>query len=271
MKRIISLLLVLTFAVGMSACKKAEPQTESFPDSAVSEPDPEMDDTTLYNGKTLKQYYDENEDSIGWLKIPGTKTDNIVMLAKEKVYNDQGQPNAHFYLNHDFNMNYLEAGELYIDFRASIGPRSMSNNLTVYGHHMANGTMLAGIDKYKSQSFAQKNPYITFNTLWSQHHFKFYAVFMVDLTTEYGNAFDYRQPFYKGDAFDNYVKEISDRRFYDSGEEITEDSVLITLSTCTYPTGNPATDNARLVVVARMCTEEEEAKIASGELKNADD
>ena len=94
---------------------------------------------------------------------------------------------------------------------------------------------------------------------------------MVDLTTKYGNAFDYRQPFYKGDAFDNYVKEISDRRFYDSGEEITEDSVLITLSTCTYPTGNPATDNARLVVVARMCTEEEEAKIASGELKNADD
>lgn len=67
-----------------SACKKKDPEPE--PVSAVSEPepDPEMDDTTVYNGKTLKQYYDENEDSIGWMKIPGTKTDNIVMLGRKR-------------------------------------------------------------------------------------------------------------------------------------------------------------------------------------------
>lgn len=254
-----------------SACKKKDPEPE--PVSAVSEPepDPEMDDTTVYNGKTLKQYYGENEDSIGWMKIPGTKTDNIVMLGKEKAYDGQSEADVNFYLHHDFDHNYSQAGELYIDFRANVGPRSTSNNLTVYGHHMANGTMLAGIDRYKNQSFAEKNPYITFNTLWTKHRFKVYAVFTVDLTTDYGNAFDYRQPEYKGEAFDTYVKEISDRRYYDTGEQITEDSVLISLSTCTYPTGNPATDDARLVVVARMCTDEEEQKLASGELKNADD
>lgn len=78
-------------------------------------------------------------------------------------------------------------------------------------------------------------------------------------------------PFYKQQYFDEYLKELTDRKYYDTGETIDENSVLLTLSTCTYPTGNPATDDARLVVVARMCTEEEEAKIASGELKNAAD
>ena len=136
---------------------------------------------------------------------------------------------------------------------------------------MANGTMLAGIDRYKNQSFAEKIPTSPSTPLWTKHHFKVHAVFTVDLTTDYGNAFDYRQPEYKGEAFDTYVKEISDRRYYDTGEQITEDSVLISLSTCTYPHRKSATDDARLVVVARMCTDEEEQKLASGELKNADD
>lgn len=272
MKKFVSLVLaVLLVTVCLSSCKKAEPEPEPVSVVSEPEPEPEMDDTTLYNGKTLKQYYEENDDSIGWLKIPGTKTDNIVMLGKDKVYEGDTEPDINFYLHHNFDKKYSDAGELYLDSRTTVLPRFLSNNLVIYGHHMANGTMLAGIDRYKNQSFAEQNPYISFNTLWQKHHFKVYACFTVDLTTEYGNAFDYREPFYKQQYFDEYLKELTDRKYYDTGETIDENSVLLTLSTCTYPTGNPATDDARLVVVARMCTDEEEAKIASGELKNAAD
>ena len=91
-----------------SACKKKDPEPEPVSAGSEPEPDPEMDDTTVYNGKTLKQYYDENEDSIGWMKIPGTKTDNIVMLGKEKAYDGQSEADVNFYLHHDFDHNYSQ-------------------------------------------------------------------------------------------------------------------------------------------------------------------
>ncbi len=264
--KIISLVLVLCLTFVFFGCSKkqeTEFEVSSIEEISVEKVLPDIDNTTLYDGKTLYEYHEENEDTIGWIKIPGTKTDNVVMLGREKAYGSSSTEDVNYYLNHSFDGRNTTAGEIYIDFRSDITAEGMNQNMVFYGHHMMDGTMLAGLDKFKSKSFLEEHQYVEFNTLWEKHHYKVFTVFTVDLKTEYGLAFDYRQPNYTGDDFTNFKKEIKDRQYFDTGVDFNEDSKIITLSTCTYPTGNSKTDNARLVVMARMCTEEEEAMLAS--------
>ena len=54
-----------------------------------------------------------------------------------------------------------------------------------------------------------------------------------------------------------FIKEVKNRSYYDNGVTVKENDRIITLSTCTYPTGRPGIDNARLVVMGRICTQEE--------------
>ena len=76
-------------------------------------------------------------------------------------------------------------------------------------------------------------------------------------------AFDYRQPEYESEeAFLSFIDAVKQRSYYDTGVAVKGDDRIITLSTCTYPTGNPSVDDARLVVMGRLCTPEEEAALA---------
>lgn len=221
-----------------------------------------MNNIKEFQGKTLAQYYSENEDTIGWLKIDGIKTDHVVMLGQKNKKYEKGANGQNHYLNFNFNHESSSYGELYIDHRCRITHNYMSQNMTVYGHHMRDGTMLAGLDYYKKQSFYEEHPYITFDTLWGTYYFRVFGVFTVNLKVAKDAAFDYRQPEYDTpETFLQFISEVKDRSYYDTGVEVKGDDRIITLSTCTYPTGNPGVDNARLVVMGRLCTAEELAEI----------
>lgn len=224
---------------------------------------PVINTAATFEGKTLHEYYSQNEDTIGWLKIDGIKTDHVLMLGQTKKEYAMGEDGQNHYLNRDFNHQSSSYGELYMDHRCRVTPDYMSQNMTVYGHHMKDGTMLAGLDYYKQKSFFEDHPYVTLDTLWGTHHFKVFGIFTVNLKVKADADFDYRQPEYESEeAFLNFIKEVKERSYYDTGVEVTGTDRIITLSTCTYPTGRPGIDNARLVMMARLCTPEEEAEIA---------
>ncbi len=236
------------------------PQGVALPDAdeTLAQAPVVMNNTTKFKGKTLYEYYCENEDTIGWLKIDGIKTDHIVMLGqKNKVY-EKGANGQNHYLNYNFNHESSSYGELYIDHRCRITHDYLSQNLTVYGHHMRDGTMLAGLDHYKNKSFFEEHPYITFDTLWGTYYYKVFGIFTVNLKVQKDAAFDYRQPEYQSEeAFLAFIKEVKERSYYDTGVEVKGTDRIISLSTCTYPTGRPGIDNARLVMMGRLCTPEE--------------
>lgn len=260
--RALCLLLCLCTAAALAACTDgatlAPRQAVTATDLAADEV-PCIDNTVLHNGKTLFAYYSENNDTIGWLTIDGIKTDNVVMLGRNKKY-AVGDDGINHYLNYNFDHQRTTAGELYIDARCHITHNDMSQNMTVYGHHMANGTMLAGLDHYVRRSYYEEHPYLTFQTLWHTYRFEIFGVFVVNLKVKRDADFDYRQPEYKSEqAFLAFIDEVKERSLYDTGVAVEGDDRIITLSTCTYPTGNPKVDDARLVVMARLCGEEEPA------------
>ena len=263
------LLLALCLCLALCGCRGSaslpgpEPVTVETPTAVEPQP---MDNTLLfsYEGKvpkTMYQYYSENPDTIGWLKIPNTKTDNIVMLGQKRKAYPIGSQGQNHYLDYSFYHARRTAGELYIDHRCRITPDFLSQNMTIYGHHMRNGTMLAEIDRYKQESYFHDHPYFMFQTLWDTYYFKVFGVFTVNLLVPEDANFDYRQPNY-GDGFADFIKEVKNRSYYDTGVDVPADSKIISLSTCTYPTGNPAVDDARLVVMGRICTDPKEIEEA---------
>ncbi len=261
MKKIwkISFLFVLCFVLLLTGCSATTlPAVDAVALENQGDVPPVMNNTATFKGKTLQEYYSLNEDTIGWLKIDGIKTDHVVMLGQTKKDYAQGSDGQNHYLDRNFNHQSSSYGELYIDHRCNITPDYLSQNLTVYGHHMRDGTMLAGLDYYKKQSFYEQHPYITFDTLWGTYYYRVFGIFTVNLKVKKDADFDYRQPEYESEeAFLEFIKEVKERSYYDNGVQVKGDDRIITLSTCTYPTGNPAVDDARLVMMGRLCTPEE--------------
>ena len=216
---------------------------------------PENRSTSPTEPTVLPEYaalFEENPDLVGWLTIEGTKINYPVMQTPDR-------PDHYLYRN--FKQEQSAHGCLYV--RESCDVFAPSDNLTVYGHHMRDGTMLAGLDYYKKQSFYEQLPYITFDTLWGTYYYRVFGIFTVNLKVKKDAEFDYRQPEYESEeAFLEFIKEVKERSYYDNGVQVKGDDRIITLSTCTYPTGRPGIDNARLVMMARLCTPEEEAEIA---------
>lgn len=188
----------------------------------------------------LKKYmelYKQNNDMAGWISIEDTKINYPVMYAPD---------NPGFYLKHNFEKESSDYGVPYIAEQCN--PTKPSDNIIIYGHHMKNGTMFAGLMDYENEEFYKEHKIIHFNTLNQIADYEIIAV----LTTEVNNkGFKY---YLFTDAkntkdFNSYVEECKKRSLYDIEVMAEYGDKLITLSTC-----EDAEANRRMVVVAKKIT-----------------
>lgn len=186
----------------------------------------------------LPEYRDAyalNNDLVGWIKIEGTNIDYPVM---------QTPGNKDYYLKHNFNKERSNWGCVYV--RESCDVFTPSDNVTIYGHYMQDGSMFHDLHGYYYSSFYKEHPYIQFDTIYERHTYQIIAVFKTSANIGEGFAyhlFDYAQD--KAE-FDEYIDTVKSLRFYWTGVEAEYGDMLITLSTCEY-----TLDNGRLVVVAK--------------------
>lgn len=211
------------------------PPTEPSPESEGAPPPAETQppaNTPLPEYVPLSQL---NSDYAGWLQIEGTQINYPVMHAPDRT---------DYYLHRDFYGNYSGHGCLYI--RETCDPVTPSDNVTIYGHNMKDGSMFAGLLNYHSKSYWQSHPFITFNTLTQYHTYQIFAVFTT--TASRSSGFPYHQ-FENADTpeeFESYVNQCKALSLYDTGVEAVYGDKLITLSTCEY-----SQSNGRFVVVAK--------------------
>ena len=96
--------------------------------------------------------YNMNNDMAGWLYIEDTQIDYPVMFTPD---------DPEYYIHRGFDRKYAASGCLFI----GAGSAPDGSNVLIYGHHMKNGSMLAGIMQYADAAFAQAHPVIHFDTL----------------------------------------------------------------------------------------------------------
>ncbi len=200
-----------------------------------------------YEGTTHKPWdvlLEENEHTIGWMEIGGTRCDNPVVL-----YSDN-----QFYLNHAYDKSKNVDGTLYVDYRCQITEEKMSSNLTIYGHNLRNGTMFGQVRRYRDLDFYKEHPIIKFDTLYGKYEWKIFSVFITNVNESDGEIFDYRQPEYHN--FEEFAEQCKLRSLINCPVDVKEGDTIITLSTCTYEL-----DNARLVVMARKTRDYEDKEV----------
>lgn len=208
--------------------------TEPAAPIMVEVTDPDTGET-LSVLQEFAELYNLNSDIVGWMTIPGTEIDYPVMQTPDRV---------DYYLTRNFDKKASARGCLYA--RESCDIFTPSDNITIYGHRMRDGSMFARLDKYMEKSFWEENPYIYFDTLTELHTYKVMAVFLT--TASVGEGFEYH--LFENAAteaeFDSFVDTCQELALYDTGLDAQYGDKLITLSTCEY-----SQTNGRLVVVAK--------------------
>lgn len=198
----------------------------------------------LPHGTINEEYaslYNENNDFIGWLSVPGTNIDYPVMQTDN---NDD-------YLHTNFQKEYEFSGTLFADYRGKIGPGEMPHNTVIYGHNMRYKYQFSALINFKHDiNFVKLSPIVDFNTLYDNNKYKIFSVFVTNISTEHGEVFDYTGATYfkNRSEFYDFVLECGDRSYYDMGVDVEYGDEFLTLSTCDKDSGGL---DLRLVVVAR--------------------
>lgn len=223
-----------------SMVQQAKPQTPE--PTAAPESAPEESGATEPASPTEPQPLPEyvevsamNPDMVGWIVIEGTRINYPVMHTPQQT--DK-------YLHLDFYGKYSSHGCLYAREQCSIDPAS--DNITIYGHNMKDGSMFAPLLNYSSKSYWESHRYITFDTLMEHHTYEIFAVFRT--TASKGEGFTYHQFIDAKDAqeFQEYISDCKAIDLYETGIVPEYGDKLITLSTCEY-----SQRNGRFVVVAK--------------------
>ncbi len=175
-----------------------------------------------------------NTDTVGWIAIPGTVIDYPVVQSPNK---------PDYYLHRDFNKKYNLHGCIYA--REQCDVNLPSDNITMYGHRMQDGSMFAQLVNYTKESFYEKNRYIYFDTLTERHTYEIFAVFKTTATLGEGFQYHLFVDAASEESYNSFVNTCKSKSLYDTGITPQYGDKLITLSTCEY-----SQDNGRLVIVA---------------------
>ncbi len=183
----------------------------------------------------LQEQYEKNPDLAGWLTIPGTRIDYPVMYSPD-------EPER--YLHANFEVSYSFAVLPFID--AACDPES--GNRIIYAHNMLDGSMFRTLLKYQQKDFWQRNPVISFNTLYEEQEYEVVAAFYDKVYKKSDTNFKFYQFYDTSDqsSFDEAMAYYREHALYDTGVTAQCGDLFLTLVTCAYQT-----ENGRFVVVAR--------------------
>ena len=185
----------------------------------------------------LPQYqelYDMNPDIVGWIKFEDTKINYPVMQTP-------GEPD--YYLKRDFNKKTSAYGCIYA--LALCDVNKPSDNITIFGHNMNNGSMFAGLYKYRQPKYWEEHQYFTFDTIREEHQYQVFAVFKTSEKVHKGFNYHMFIDAEDEEEFDSFVAACKEYAYYDTGITPKYGDKLVCLSTCEY-----TYHNARLVVAA---------------------
>lgn len=158
-----------------------------------------------------------NDDVVAWINIDDTDISYPVL---------QGNDND-FYLNRDYEKNYLVAGSIFVDATNNANFKDL--HTIVYGHNMHNGAMFGGLDKFKSESYRDKHPYVELllaDGKW--HKYEIYSYYTADIDDGTFEIFASGQK-----AYNSYVALTEKKNVYANTEAPKEGERILTLSTCT--------------------------------------
>lgn len=182
------------------------------------------------------ELYLMNPDLVGWICLDGTDINYPVMHHPEV---------QDYYLRKNFYHEYSSRGCIYLREACSLEPHT--DNVTIYGHNMSDGTMFAVLHGYRDQKFWEEHKTITLNSLTEYRTYEIMAVFPIESSLDSEFKYHLFVDAANEAEFDEFVANCKALSLYDTGVEAEYGDKLITFSTC-YRIQH----NGRLVVVCKL-------------------
>ena len=212
------------------------------PELEITEPiNPWVQVTNPKTGETVEllpefsELYLMNPDLVGWISIDDTAINYPVLQTPDR---------KDYYLRRDFYGDYDTHGCIYVQENCDI--YAPSDNVTIYGHRMNDGTMFNNLRFYTDKDYWEEHKYIQFNTLKEHHTYEIFSVFTIAASVNAPFQYHLFTDAADEEHFDEFVANCRSYALYDTGIVPSYGDKLITLSTCEY-----THTNGRLVVVAR--------------------
>lgn len=234
------------------------PETETLPPETTTE----VPEYSYHSGLYLKaqEAHKTNSDVIGWIRISNT---NVNYPILQTTNND-------FYMDRNLYKEYSRDGYIFMDFRDYFGENEAdhSDNLLIYGHNMANGSMFHTLHRYKQRGFYQANPYVEISSLYKDYQYKIYTCMLVNGASgsdfEFWNYVNFPME-QSGNAeaeFNDFKSKVDSHSIFTTGVDLKFGDKILSLSTCN---SGSSTDSTRFVTIARRVRAGEDPAAGTGE------
>jgi len=172
----------------------------------------------------------KNPDTVGWIKVNGTKVNYPVVQAEDNDY----------YLSHAFNKSNNKGGWIYADYRVNF--KEFGKNTIIYGHNMNNKTMFGSIPSmlYNNYLNNSDNHYIKISTPTTNTVWRVFSIYTIEPEVYY------LKTNFKTEPYERFITIIKERSIHNFGVDVTTDDKILTLSTCDN------TGTKRVAVHAKM-------------------
>ena len=157
-----------------------------------------------------------NNEIVAYLKINGTNIDFPIVQTNNNSY----------YLTHDLRFQENAAGSAFMDYENPLYP--LGYNTVIYAHNMRDGSMFHNLRNYNDPDYFDAHKIISLQTLNEDTLWEIFSFYETDIEFQYNTvAFNSAYDFI---AFANILK---DKSRYPADTGFTEESKILTLSTCT--------------------------------------
>lgn len=189
----------------------------------------------------LQEFYNQNDDLIGWIKINGVVNAPVVYRNNE------------YYLTRNFNKEKNAGGTIFLDERSPL--RTNTQNLVLFGHNMRDGTVFGHLAKYQDAAFLRNHCLVSFSTLYETYDYIIFAVVRssADMSSDrFVNLAGY-PTFSSTSSFNRYMESLRRHSLFAWGTGVEPTDALLTMCTCLE-------GDERITLMARRLRENEDGK-----------
>ncbi|MBS7210057.1 MAG: class B sortase [Lachnospiraceae bacterium] len=166
----------------------------------------------------FNKLWDINPDTIGWIRFEEPSRINYPVVHSH---------NNKEYLTKLFGTGKNTYGTLFVD-KDNSGDFQDKNTI-IYGHRMKSGSMFGQLEKYMEESFYKEHPYFYIYTPDGKE--SKYQVISAAVVKDTSRT--YTKTFQNDEEFMDYIDYVRSISNYQTDAEVTKDSHIVSLSTCT--------------------------------------
>lgn len=213
-------------AMQLAGVEQEELAVQTDPTTAPTEQIPVPQETlaTIPDDPIIQELLDidldalreENEDVIGWIRIPDTKVNYPLLQWTD---ND-------FYLDHTWKQSNNASGAIFMEYQNK--PDFSEFNTIIYGHNMRNGDMFGTLHYYRRPNYWKEHPYVYIVNDEGVLRFDVFAAQSASTKSViYGLGIETDQ------RKEEFIRFARDYSFFEVDFIPTAEDRILTLSTCT--------------------------------------